>query len=95
MKPNPKHLIEQNKIKNRSDLHVTLGFDRKVQTWKFIGYMCSKCNNVLKTVYVATKHVCQPQRLRQLAIRENTVEPENIRTVSGRPYKKIKLTDLS
>lgn len=91
MKPDPKHIIEQNKIKDRDDLHVTLGFDKKVQTWKFTGYLCSKCNNQLRTQYVATKHVCQPQRLRQLEIRKNIVEPENIKTVSGRPYKQIKL----
>lgn len=91
MKPDPKQIIEQNKIKDRSDLRVTLGYDRKIQIWKFVGYVCHNCNNMLKTQYTATKHVCQPQVLRHIQNRQNMVEPENIKTVSGRPYKRIKL----
>ena len=86
MKPKAQELYEQNKLETRPDLHVILGFDRKVKIWKFIGWYCSKCNQGLKTQYVANKHKCNYSKVRR-GSNDDYLKEAEILTVSGKPYK--------
>lgn len=67
-------------------MRVVCKIDYKTKKWVFAGYTCSRCEKTLKTKYVATKHVCQTADVRRFV--RDTV-PNNVKTVSGKPYKKL------
>ena len=80
-----KKIMEQHSIPEREHMRVVCRKDMKNKTWVFAGYTCSRCEKTLKTQYVATKHVCVPGMARK-TLREPV--PDNIKTVSGKPFKK-------
>ena len=89
MKPKLDNLYTNHRLKVRPELHVMLGYDKTVKTWKFLGYSCPICLQSLKTVYVATKHKCTPTKMRNHQ-RKNDIESDTIITVSGKPFSIIK-----
>lgn len=79
---------ENHSLERYEHMRVVSRFDRKERKWSFLGYICSKCEQTLRTEYLAKKHICQPAMARKCLREEIT---ENIKTVSGKPFKQIVL----
>jgi hypothetical protein len=88
MKPKLLQIHTENKLHNKPDIHVMSHFDRITKNWQFVGYKCSKCQQGLKTRYLAMKHVCSKTKINRWRLREEAELSEaKIITVSGTEWK--------
>lgn len=79
-------IVEKHRLERYKHMRVVSKYDSKVKSWVFMGYACSKCEQTLRTEYLAKKHICTPSLARRCLREEIT---ENIKTVSGQPFKQL------
>lgn len=81
-------LFKEHRIESRPDMNVCLYYDIKNRVWICRGYVCPKCNKRISGRANATKHKCSKGHYR-IKYEDDDIESWNIKTVSGRPFKKI------
>ena len=79
-------IVEKHTLPNHKHMRVVTRYGITLKKWTFMGYACSKCEQTVRTEYLAKKHHCTPA-LARICLREEITE--NIKTVSGKPFKQL------